>query len=125
MGPKRSTFGSPFTSPSVAAAGGVESFNITGWGALGLLLHSLSILPSTDVDLYTVELYREDTFTTKQYELKDVNTSAAAAVKQTDSLIGLMLDDDESGELHMRITNDDPVNAATFGIEAEGIDISG
>ena len=125
IGPKITTFGSPFTSPSVAAGGGVQSFNITGLGLKGLWLHRLAILPSIDVDLYTVELFREDTHTTKQYELKDVNTSASAAVKETDELIGLMLDDDASGELHMRITNDDPANAATFGIEVEGMDISG
>ncbi len=125
IGQKQSSFGSPFTSPSVAAAGGVQSFDITGWGRAGMLIHRLAILPSIDVDLYTVELFREDTHTTKQYELKDVNTSASAAVKETDELIGLMLDDDESGELHMKITNDDPVNAATFDIEVEGMDISG
>lgn len=90
-----------------------------------MLIHRLSILPSTSVDLYTVELFREDTHTTKQYELKDVNTSAAAAVKETDELIGLMYDDDASGEIHVRITNDDPANAATFDIEVEGMDISG
>ena len=88
-------------------------------------MHRLSILPSIDVDDYTVELFREDTHATKQYELANVTTSAAAAVKETDELIGLMLDDDQSGEVHMRITNDDPANAATFDIEIEGMDISG
>lgn len=115
-----STFGSAFTSPSVAAAGGVQSFNLTGFGDRGTNIQRLQITPSTDVDDYTVELFREDTHTTLQYQLLNVTTSAAAAVALLDELIGLMWDDDSTGELHMRITNDDPANAATFDIEVEG-----
>ncbi len=115
-----STFGSALTSASVAAAGGVLSFNLTGFGREGMYIQRLQITPSIDVDDYTVEIFREDTHTTLQYALANVTDSAAAAVATLDELIGEMYDDDASGEIHMRITNDDPANAATFDIEIEG-----
>lgn len=118
------TFGSPFTSPSVAAAGGTQSFNLTGFGLMGTDIQRLQITPSTDIDDYTVELFREDTHATLQYKLENVTDSAAAAVATLDEGIGQIYDDDDdSGELHMKITNDDPANAATFNVEIEGTTI--
>lgn len=117
---KVDTFGDAFTSASIAAAGGILSFNLTGFGREGHYIQRLQVTPSTDVDDYTVEIFREDTHATLQYQLLNVTDSAAAAVATLDELIGEMYDDDSSGEIHMRITNDDPANAATFDIEIEG-----
>ena len=121
-GTHATTFGSAFTTASVAAAGGVVDSNITGFGESGTRIQRLQITPSTDIDDYTIELYRKDTFLSGdlQYRLLNVTTSATAATAELDEVIGSMYDDDKTGEIHLRVINDDPANAATFNIEIEG-----
>lgn len=117
-----STIGTPFMTSSITSGGGSEDVNITGFGTKGMEIIKFRITPSGIVSSYDVEGYREDTFSTRQYFLQNVTTSSTSGVAEQDVEFALV-DDDASGELHLRITNDDPSNPRTFDIEIEGVEI--
>jgi len=117
-----SNFGSGHVTAAVPAISGSVSENITGFGQRGTMVGRINILPSTDCDSYDVEIFREDTFTTRQYFLDDVTTSESAAVL-TEDFNFMLFDDDNTGEIHIKITNNDPVTTPTFTIEIEGMTI--
>ena len=119
-------FGSAFTTASVAAAGGTLQVNITASnipdiGLKGIMMARFKITPSTDVDSYDAEFFRTDGFVAadQQLHLQGIDTSASAATAFIQLGPFFIIDEDQTNELHLLLTNDDPANAATFNIEIE------
>ncbi len=122
-----SNFGSAHVTGTVAAGGGTISIDLTtsdiaGLGVKGIQMSKIRILPSTDCDDYTFEMFRVNTHTGEiDFALENVLTSAAGAVEVIAKGAVFVIDADENAELHIKITNDDPATTPTFAIEIEFI----
>ena len=114
-----SNFGSPVSIGPVAAGGMVDT-NITGFGERGTKVIRLKVTPSAAISSYAVDMFRGDTFVgTSYYRSAGINLG----VTPFEDFEFTPPDDDVSGELHVRITNDDASLAATFDVEVEGTTI--
>ena len=118
------TFGSPFTTVTIAAAASA-SFNITGAGERGTDVTRLGVQPSVSLASYDLIGFRKDTFSSaqQQYKLSAVTDSSLSSAKTIDRVLGMLFDEDTSYELHFKIINNGS-QGATFNIEYEGTRIS-
>jgi hypothetical protein len=101
---------------NVAAANTSTNFNKTSFVNRGLI-HKVVLTETGGVatGLYTVGIYSKDTFLAadKLYEATGIDPAANSRV-YTDRLPWFYEDLDSTTELHIRITNADPVNSMTF-----------
>jgi len=112
----------PYNTPPISN-GASADFILSGFQAEtddgGFHFSDLRFLPSGAISSYHVEGYRSSGFSTRQYLLSGVDSSSAGAVLEQDTQVDL-LDDDNGGQVYLRISNNDPTNPRSFTITGEG-----
>ena len=112
-----SNFGSPVNTGSIAAGGGTADFNMTDFGERATQVISLKVTPSAAISGYDIDIFRTDAFSgTSHYRAENITEG----VTPFEDFGFAVLDDDATGELHVRVTNNDGSLAASFDIEVEG-----
>lgn len=100
-----------FTSPNVASAGGIQQFSESNFNNRSLV-RKLKVTPNgVDIIAFQVDFYRDSTFDENKLEYR-----ATASGTFVDNDVWFHEDEENVGELHMKITNSS-VNESTFTVE--------
>lgn len=100
-----------FTTPTVAGVGGIDTHTEPGFNNRSLV-RKLKVTPTDpSVNAFQIDFYRDSTFSEDKLEYR-----ATASGTFIDNDVWFHEDEENAGEVHVRITNS-AVNASTFQIE--------
>jgi len=105
---------------TVAANGGSETIDVTGWFGEGVILH-LRLAAQSATLRTTVELFGRDTLASEDRMYRAVDVDAHTSTYE-DRVPFWYRDLDQSGELHVKITNNGTV-ASAYTLEAVGMGV--